>query len=90
MSADALEAMAAAATLALRASFAPSRHCQACGGELPYLGGRGRPRRWCDAHHPRPSRLRSWADGAPGCAPSPTADPFHVRRRARPLAHGAP
>ncbi len=30
-----------------------------------YLGGRGRPRRWCDAHHPRPLRLRPRApDGA--------------------------
>ena len=56
MSADA-EAMAASATLALRAILAPPRHCPACGAELPYLGGRGRPRRWCDAHHPRPVRL---------------------------------
>ncbi|MES2210068.1 MAG: hypothetical protein V4515_07775 [Chloroflexota bacterium] len=58
MSTDTLEAMVASAAMALLASFAPSRHCQACGAELPYLGGRGRPRRWCDAHHPRPSRLR--------------------------------
>jgi hypothetical protein len=69
MSADALEAVAASATMALRASLAPSRHCQACGAELPYLGGRGRPRRWCDAHHPRPLRLRPRAPGGAGVAP---------------------
>jgi 5-methylcytosine-specific restriction protein A len=64
MTADALEAMAASATMALRASLAPSRHCPACGAALPYLAGRGRPRRWCDAHNPRPLRLR------PRAAPS--------------------
>jgi len=63
MSADALEALAASATMALRATFAPSRHCLACGAALPYLAGRGRPRRWCDPHHPRPSRLRPRASG---------------------------
>ena len=72
MSADALEAVAASATMALRASLAPSRHCPACGAELPYLGGRGRPRRWCDAHHPRPLRLRP---RAPGAARVPAATP---------------
>jgi hypothetical protein len=73
MTADALEAVAASATMALRASLAPARHCPACGVELPYLGGRGRPRRWCDAHHPRPSRLRPRAPrGAGGpAAPGP-------------------
>jgi len=58
MSADALEAVAASATMALRAILAPPRHCPACGAALPYLAGRGRPRRWCDAHNPRPLRLR--------------------------------
>jgi predicted RNA-binding Zn ribbon-like protein len=66
VSADALEALAASATLALRASLAPLRYCQACGAELPYLDGRGRPRRWCDAHHPRPSRLRRRAPQGAG------------------------
>ncbi len=66
MSADALEAMAASATMALRAILAPRRHCPACGAELPYLGGRGRPRRWCDAHHPRPVRLANGARGRRG------------------------
>lgn len=67
MSADALEAMAASATLALRARFAPSRHCAACGAKLPYRAGRGRPRRWCDTHHPRPARLQRRApEGAQG------------------------
>ncbi len=58
ISADDLEAEAASATPTRLASLAPSRHCPACGAELPYLGGRGRPRRWCDVHHPRPLRLR--------------------------------
>ena len=58
MSADDLEAVAASATMALRTILAPPRHCPACSVELPHLGGQGRPRRWCDAHHPRPSRLR--------------------------------
>ena len=66
MSADGPEAVAASATMALRASLAPPRHCPACGVELPYLGGPGRPRRWCDAHHPRPLRLRPRAAQAAG------------------------
>src|SRR3989304_1388625 len=44
MSADTVEAVAASATMALRAILAPLRHCSACGAELPYLGGRGRGR----------------------------------------------
>jgi hypothetical protein len=65
--------VAASATIALRAILAPRRHCPACGVELPNLGGWGRPRRWCDAHHPRPLRLRPRApQGAGGpAAPRP-------------------
>lgn len=77
MTADALEALAASATVALRGSLAPARHCHACGAELPYLDGRGRPRRWCDAHHPRPVRLRPRAQGG---------DLAQVRPRAPTLA----
>jgi hypothetical protein len=66
MSADVLGAVAASATMALRAILAPPRHCRGCGAELPYLGGRGRPRRWCDADHPRPLRLRQRAAQAAG------------------------
>lgn len=66
MTADTLEAVADSATQALRASLAPLRHCAACGAELPCLGGQGRPRRWCDADHPRPLRLRSRAARAAG------------------------
>jgi len=69
MTADALEMAAASAATALRASLAPPRHCPACGAELPYLGGRGRPRRWCDAHHPRPVRLCPRAPQGAGAAP---------------------
>jgi hypothetical protein len=58
MTADDLEAEAASATMALLAALVPPRRCPACGAELPYLAGPGRPRRWCDAHHPRPLRLR--------------------------------
>jgi len=83
MSADALEAVAAFATMALRASVAPPRHCPACGAELPYLGGRGRPRRWCDAHHPRPVRLRSRAAQAAGepAATRPRGVPAEIPAR---------
>ena len=99
MSADALEAVAASATMALRASVAPPRNCPACGAELPYLGGRGRPRRWCDAHHPRPVRLRTRApQGAemPAAARPrlvraeiPPRDLAHVRPCAPTLGHVA-
>lgn len=67
MSADAAEA-AASATMVLRAILASLRYCRACGTELPYLGGRGRPRRWCDAHHPRPARLCPRAPRGAGLA----------------------
>jgi hypothetical protein len=97
MSADALEAVAASATMALRAMLAPLRHCPACGARLPYLGGRGRPRRWCDAHHPRPLRLRPRAAQAAGVPAAtrprrerveiPPRDLVHVRRSAPRLAH---
>ena len=97
MSADALDAVAASATMALRASLAPARHRPACGAELPYLGGRGRPRRWCDADHPRPLRLRPRAARAAGVAAAPRPrrvrgaipprDAAHVRSSARTLAH---
>ena len=73
MNADDAEAMATSATMVLRASVASPRHCPACGAEPSYLGGRGRPRRWCDADHPRPLRLRpraAQAAGVPG-APRP-------------------
>lgn len=99
MSAEDLEAVAASATMALRASLAPPRRCPACGAKLPYLGGRGRPRRWCDAHHPRPVRLRTRAAQAAGvpaatlprrvCAEIPPRDLAHVRPSASTLAHVA-
>ncbi|HSW41048.1 MAG TPA: HNH endonuclease [Patescibacteria group bacterium] len=60
MTADELKAMATVGTAALRSILAPPRHCRACGAELPYLGGPGRPRQWCDAHHSRvPTRQGS-------------------------------
>ena len=77
MSTDTLEAMAASATMALRASLTPLRYCQACSAALPYLGGRGRPRRWCDAHHPRPLRLRPRA--SLGAGEGAAKRPRHVR-----------
>jgi len=85
VSADALEALAASATMALRAILAPPRHCRGCGAELPYLGGRGRPRRWCDAHHPRPVRLRPRAPHGAGVAlwPRPWPRPWPSTGRAR-------
>ncbi len=82
MSSDALEVVAATATMALRASLAPRRRCPACGAELPYLGGRGRPRRWCDTHHPRPVRLRPRAAQAAGVPAAPR--PRRVRAEIEP------
>jgi hypothetical protein len=99
MIADDPEAVAASATMALRASLAPARHCPACGAKLPYLGGRGRPRRWCDTHHPRPLRLRPRAPhgaGVPAAprprrvrAEIPPRDLAEVRPCAPALAHVA-
>ena len=71
MSADDLEALAASAAMALRASLAPPRHCRGCGAELPYLGGRGRPRRWRNADHPRLLRLHPRAAQAAGVPAAP-------------------
>jgi hypothetical protein len=90
MSADALEAVAASATMDLRAILAPPRHCPACGAELPYLGGRGRPRRWCDAHHPRPLRLRPRAPQGAGVPAAPRPRRVRAEIPPRDLAHVRP
>ena len=89
MSADDPEALAAFATMALRAILAPLRHCPACGAELPYLGGRGRPRRWCDAHHLRPVRLRPRPQG-PGVPAAPRSRRVRTEIPPRDLAQVRP
>lgn len=90
MNADAAEAAAASATMALRASLAPPRHCPACGAELPYLGGRGRPRRWCDADQPRPERLRPRAAQAAGVPAAPRPRRVRAEMPPRDLAQVHP
>jgi len=87
--ADVAESATASGTMALRASPAPPPHCSASGAELAYLRRRGRPRRWCDAYPPPPSRLRPRATQAAGVPTAtrprrarveiPPRDPAHVR-----------
>jgi hypothetical protein len=55
-------------------NLSSAAQCAAIPGS-PYLGRPGRPRRWCDAHHPRPIRLRPRAAQVATGRPSGSRSP---------------